>query len=96
MINVSMKRVSNKLENNLQRTDFLIFPVEGKSPVCDSTNISVHVRLSEHTTAPTGRGVLGSSCAGYVQLASQNPYSIIVYSVAKYRPILVTFGQMLL
>ena len=29
-------------------------------------------------------GVLGSSFAGYVLLASQNPYPIIVYSVASY------------
>ena len=26
--------------------------VKGKNPVCDATNISVHVHLSEHTTAP--------------------------------------------
>ena len=41
-----------------------------------------------------GGGVLGSSFAGYVPLASQNPYPITVYSVANYRPILVTFEQM--
>ena len=34
---------------------------------------------------PGGEGVLGSSFAGYVPLASQNPYPIIVYSVANYR-----------
>ena len=31
-------------------------------------------------------GVLGSIFAGYVLLASQSPYPIIVYSVANYRP----------
>ena len=31
-----------------------------------------------------GGGVLGSIFAGYVPLASQNPYPIIVYSVANY------------
>ena len=31
-------------------------------------------------------GVLGSIFAGYVPLASQNPYPIIVYSVPNYRP----------
>ena len=36
--------------------------------------------------ATWGGGVLGSSFAGYVPLASQNPYPIIVYSVASYRP----------
>ena len=38
-----------------------------------------------------GGGVLGSSFAGYVPLASQNPYPIIVYSVASYRPHLSHF-----
>ena len=38
-----------------------------------------------------GGGVLGSSFAGYVPLASQNPYPIIVYSVANYRPHLSHF-----
>ena len=33
-----------------------------------------------------GGGVLGSSFARYVPLASQNTYPIIVYSVANYRP----------
>ena len=39
----------------------------------------------------TGRGVLWSGFAGYVWLASQNPYPIIVYSVANYRPHLSHF-----
>ena len=34
----------------------------------------------------TPGGLLGSIFAGYVPLASQNPYPIIVYSVANYRP----------
>ena len=38
-----------------------------------------------------GPGVLRSSFAGYVPLASQNPYPIIVYSVASYRPHLSHF-----
>ena len=37
------------------------------------------------------RGLLGSRFAGYVPLASQNPYPIIVYSVANYRPHLSHF-----
>ena len=41
-----------------------------------------------------GGGVLGLIFAGYVPLASQSPSSIIVYSVANYRPVSVTFGQM--
>ena len=46
---------------------------------------------------PTGgwrvRGVLGLIFAGYVPLASQSPYPIMVYSVAKYRPHLSHFWQ---
>ena len=38
-----------------------------------------------------GGGVLGSIFAGYVPLASPNPYPIIVYSVANYRPHLSHF-----
>ena len=38
-----------------------------------------------------GGGVLGSSFAGYVPLASQNPYLIIVYYVANFRPHLSHF-----
>ena len=35
---------------------------------------------------PGGGGVLGSIFAGFVPLASPNPYPIIVYSVTNYRP----------
>ena len=38
-----------------------------------------------------GGGTLGSIFAGYVRLASQSPYPIIVYSVANYRPHLSQF-----
>ena len=38
-----------------------------------------------------GGGVLGSIFAGYVPLASQNPYPIIVYSLANYWPHLSHF-----
>ena len=42
-----------------------------------------------------GGGMLpGLIFAGYVPLASQNPYPIIVYYVAKYRPHLSHFGKM--
>ena len=39
----------------------------------------------------TPGGGLGSSFAGYVLLASQNLYPIIVYFVASYRPYLIHF-----
>ena len=42
---------------------------------------------------PRGGGNIGLIFAGYVPLASQSPYPIIVYSVANYRPNLFTFGQ---
>ena len=47
------------------------------------------------TGAGEGGGVPGLIFAGYVSLASQSPYPIIVvYSVANYTdPVLVTFGQ---
>ena len=35
---------------------------------------------------PEGGGVLGLMFAGYVPLASQSPYPIIVYFLASYRP----------
>ena len=38
-----------------------------------------------------GGGVLVSIFAGYVPLASPNPYSIIIYSVANYRPLVSHF-----
>ena len=38
-----------------------------------------------------GGGVLGLMFGGYVPLASQSPYPIIVYSVANYRPHLSHF-----
>ena len=40
-----------------------------------------------------GGGVLGFSFAGYVPLASQSPYPIIVYLVARYRPYLSHFWK---
>ena len=40
---------------------------------------------------PRGGGVLGFSFAGYVPLASQSLYPIIVYFVASYRPHLSHF-----
>ena len=40
-----------------------------------------------------GGGFLGLIFAGYVPLASQNPYPIMVYSVAKYRPHLSHFWE---
>ena len=49
-----------------------------------------------HTVSPGGGGrgevrvgVLGLIFARYVPLASQSPYSIIIYSVANYRPSLL-------
>ena len=43
---------------------------------------------------PGGRGVLGLMFAGYVPLASQSSYPIIVYPWPIIDPILVTFWKM--
>ena len=42
--------------------------------------------LLEGSYFAAGGGVLGLIFAGYVLLASQIPYPVIVYSVANYRP----------
>ena len=42
---------------------------------------------------PVGGGLRGLIFAGYMPLASQNPYPIIVNSVAKYRPHLSHFWE---
>ena len=49
------------------------------------------VILDIYTPLGGGGGVLGLIFAGYVPLASQSPYPIIVYSVANYRPHLSHF-----
>ena len=49
------------------------------------------VRLPREIPGGGGGGALGSILAGYVPLASQSPYPIIVYSVANYRPHLSHF-----
>ena len=53
-----------------------------------SSDLQSKFRLFTDHTTPVGGGggVLGSSFAGYVPLASLNPQPIIVYSVANYRP----------
>ena len=40
-----------------------------------------------------GGAVIGLMFAGYVPLASQSPYPIIVYFLGSYRPILSLFGK---
>ena len=48
-------------------------------------------KLSHYWEGGGGRWLLGLIFAGYVPLASQSPYAIIVYSVANYRPHLSHF-----
>ena len=55
----------------------------GILPCCDSSAQSEYCGVS---VIRSRGGVLGSIFAGYVPLASPNPYPIIVYSVANYRP----------
>ena len=57
----------------------------------ESRDYGIFSRVVE--TPGGGAGILGLIFAGYVPLASQSPYPIIVYSVANIDPILVTFGQ---
>ena len=53
----------------------------------DSTDIIPAIRTDHAAISIVfARGVLGSIFAGYVPLASPDPYPIIVYSVANYRP----------
>ena len=42
--------------------------------------------LTTYSQGEGGGGYLGLIFVGYVQLVSQSPYPIIVYSVANYRP----------
>ena len=42
--------------------------------------------ISEGSIVSRGGGALGLIFAGYLPLASQSPYPIIVYSVANYKP----------
>ena len=43
--------------------------------------------------SPGGERLLGLIFAGYVPLASQDPYPIIAYSVARYKPRLGHFWE---
>ena len=57
------------------------------APIQSSLSLEIH---STPSGIPGG-GVGGLIFAGYVLLASQSPYPIIVYSVANYRPHLSQF-----
>ena len=48
-------------------------------------------RCRKYSSSSPGGGYLGVIFAGYVPLASQSPYPIIVYLVANYRPHLSHF-----
>ena len=72
---------SDKL-TSLPMCGFIAQLVEHRTGIAEVTG-------SNSVEAPGG--VLGSIFAGYVPLASQNPYPIIVYSVANYRPHLSHF-----
>ena len=56
----------------------------------ETTNPQDCLMISTNHGGRGGGGVLGLIFAGFVPLASQSPFPSIVYSVAKYRPILVT------
>ena len=48
----------------------------------------------QRVVPPGGGGILGLMLAGYLRLASQSPYPIIVYFWPIIDPILVTFWKM--
>ena len=54
------------------------------APQSEKRPILLEIELVQMAADPGG--LLGSIFAGYVPLASPNPYPIIVYSVASYRP----------
>ena len=63
-----------------------------KESIPDSASVrakKVQRRVISDRKSPGG--LLGLIFAGYVPLASQSPYPIIVYSVANYRPHLSHF-----
>ena len=66
-------------------------PVLFDRPAGPNGQIKTDLRLMKERARGGGEGVLGSIFAGYVPLAPQNPYPIIVYFVANYRPHLSHF-----
>ena len=56
-----------------------------------STLVISEIRTARTSFRSAARGVLELIFAGYVPLASQSPYPVIVYSVAYYRPQLSRF-----
>ena len=67
---------------NLQLNNFLVTPL---------SEATLFLSLHGANAPPRGGGVRGLIFAGYVPLASQSLYPIIVYSVASYRPHLSHF-----
>ena len=63
-----------------------------RAPITGKPNLKV-CATSQHKFHCQGGEVLGSSFAGDVPQASQNPHPIIVYSVANYRPHLPTVKE---
>ena len=54
-----------------------------KQTVCLDIRGLYRISKAEQKPGEGGGGVLGSIIAGYVPLATQNPYSIIVFSVGQ-------------
>ena len=83
------------------KSDINIWKIDGESLRKDAVKELV-LEPKKTVLTPEGRGVPGASFAGYVPLASQSPYPIIVYfwsilwPIILVDPILVTFGQIIL
>ena len=86
--------------NFIQKVDLALRHIPENEDLCKEIlllNITIALGMNPCNKCPAE--VLGSSFAGYVPLASQNPYPIIVYFWSILRqiinPIFVTFGQMI-
>ena len=60
---------------------------------CTALNELTEGKCKHSPLEGSGGGVVGLIFAGYLPLASQSPYPIIVYSVANYRLHLIHFWE---
>ena len=91
-MNINFKQAQNYACREYKTTSYTdLFEVSLIGQTMRSTHAGGCLQVMEFCYRPEGGGVLRLGFAGYVPLASQNPNSIIVYSVANYRPHLSHF-----
>ena len=97
---LSLNRVFSKLDNNgwkmhtgarVRKEKYISIYISLHMKTFLKTGAPVFFHVLSCAFPPGGRGVLGLMFAGYVPLASQSSYPIIVYSLANYRPHLSHF-----